>query len=118
MPLFEIKFKTRISGYGGPGSSWAMNALTMIADSKKDAHKFFSELILVPEPPHFYTFGLAGKELGAWYRPVEVQAVNPENYGLFNVFASRPYTKAELLSHRLDWIETRLSFVARHAQGK
>lgn len=100
MPLFEIVFKVRISGYGGPGSSWAKHTLTFEAKNKREANKFFSEeLIDPPQPPNYFGWGILRRELGTWYRAVEVTTVNVEKYNainICNVFEPRVYTQDEL----------------------
>lgn len=101
--IFEIRFQRRISGYGGPGSPWAREYLYLEAKDKREANKFFQTLIRLPDyNRHLYGYGLMNRELGTYYRAVEVQSVNVGYFTSFSTFEPRVYTQAELTTMRVE----------------
>lgn len=118
MAIFEIRFKRRISGYGGPGSSWATDTLTLVADNKRAANKFFKEeVIMRPEPDKgFYGWGINRREMGTWYRAVEVSAIDISKYTSFDTFEPRLYTQDELRKMVSDIREWRIQHAIREAK--
>lgn len=96
--IFEIKFQRRISGYGGPGSSWAKDFLYLEAKDKREANKFFLTLVRAPDYKRgLYGWGIMNKELGNHYRAIAVPDVKSENFSMFSTFKAKVYTQVELI---------------------
>lgn len=116
MPLFEIAFKRRISGYGGPGSSWAKEVLVLEAKDKREANAFFSkELITPPRSPGFYCWSIHRRELGMWYRAIKVQSIDMSKHHTFDTFEARVYTQIELRAMRAEDDRLRAEWVTQQA---
>jgi hypothetical protein len=94
MALFEIMFKRRISGYGGPGSPWATECLYLEAASNREANKFF--LTLIDPPRNWHAQGLMNYHLGTFYRAKAATQVDASRFSMFSVFKPQVYTQAEL----------------------
>ncbi len=109
MPLFEIRFKRIISGYGGP-NPWATDTLTFEAKNKREANKFFKEVMVMPpnytkNPPR-YCYSVARREMKCWYNSVEVTCLDKSKYSecqVFNSFEARVYTQDELRAKQKEW---------------